>query len=1194
MDIYQKLGIEHTDFSLADTNRVVRESKRNSVYWNADTATPDIVDLYTLIQQEHTFNFFTRKTKKIAIGNGKQSELWPLHFKQQNTFFTQGVKPLGLGYGMMIYKSPKSGLVLFRAPLFILPVELIHLEDNWYLQTLEHFQINPFLAEYLEEEYELDDLKGLEKFEILEELENIGLHSDGPVGKLFSKPVEALLSPKEEMNLPNGLHLMPKGFLAFFDKRIPQQGNWLKYHKNSLPKTDNRYSLKHQIGLMPANPDSAYLLSKIETTRNQILAGCRSYDKLLTVVNLLSNALSNGKRAVVIAKNTLPLFQVQKKLLELGLGSFTFLLKNENSDFQPLVALLRQRHQSLQKTIPFSKENFEHELEKYQRKYDDLLQAQKLKQQTFLGKYSFTDIVGRYVSANKICGRELLNAQLSSRAFEFTQEEYQQIKKDVESSEALFDGVGTLRHPLRKLHTSIFEIENEEDALGHVAFLIATFKDRGEELLHTYITKQAAYNEALKRNYYAHYDSMQAQIKEIKDFVFESKGRYGEDFESSGNTRLSFYGTFSKRYKTIQNTRLQLAQLYKNLVQAYQARPYFEYQFPRHTDAMVNRLMTTVEDYEEKLLDWRNRIPAIVDVERSRLNVQTVNMELDYEDQINSLEFDHDIFVEELNQAQLLEEWQKSSQHTLSTRQQHIESIIEQLESTELGLRDFKEFYPWQQNWLAMPDLSKKIVKALVRVKPRNWLAAFESWYLHQCLSAKMVAVEGKTEVLTDSYLTDLMQVKSQMVRQIEWLWHLLQTDILKNNNYEEAFIKDCFDKSNPLEFWNVDYLLQKGLPLVSTFLPVLFVTERQASVLNQQSESAVFDLVITLESDNLDEVFASTCYGLGKRSIAIQHRMLNKIQEQSAQIALRVQSAQNEVLFDIKNELFYDNQLLKLPSLKGEPIGIRYYPCDGNFNPLTQTNQKEVEAILHHLNQISPNEVGRYPMIGIACTTTAQAVKLHQLLLREKEADNPIVKSLFREGLGIWAQGEQACRRYDEVMLSVVASPEDIGTDFCYEILESVRNGLHLFADKDISIENEHPFNRILAKAKPLETAGIEQMDVLDLAPFSNEVYTSLIAYFEKGRLKVHHPFNLFLPGSIVVEPLHEIQPKAIILTDKIPSGISIPTVEWEAQVLRHLEQVGYRVYTASAKKWWNDAHHEARKLAGEIIRLDNSDYSK
>ncbi|MBK9016420.1 MAG: hypothetical protein IPM82_21415 [Saprospiraceae bacterium] len=60
---------------------------------------------------------------------------------------------------------------------------------------------------------------------------------------------------------------------------------------------------------------------------------------------------------------------------------------------------------------------------------------------------------------------------------------------------------------------------------------------------------------------------------------------------------------------------------------------------------------------------------------------------------------------------------------------------MEQLESTQLNMRDFKPFHAWQSNWLGLGSLGQKVVRALVKVKPGDWVAAFESWYFNSLLA---------------------------------------------------------------------------------------------------------------------------------------------------------------------------------------------------------------------------------------------------------------------------------------------------------------------------------------------------------------------------------------------------------------------------------------------------------------------------
>lgn len=1180
----EKLNIEAKLAPLRDIKKLARESKRTSVYWNAAATDLKIVDLSLSLTQENLASFLSGTKEGINLKGEQGNQLKSLHYRQQNAFFSEKVHVLAIGLGLLVYKSPTSGLTLFKAPIFLKEVRLNYGLGEWQLEDLEEsWEINPFVLDYLKEEQGLESSAIEEVLTVLKSTDSLDASS---FQELLANQYEAFVPSDLNTAASAGLHYFQNAILSVFDKNIPAQKTWIQFSKKTAEPSE--YRLKHQIGLLPANPDSASLLEGIKNQKVQYLKGGRSQDKLITAVNLLSNALSNGKRCLVISKYTLPLFQVQQKLLKLGLGGYSFLIKDSKKDFQPLVAMMQQRHQLNKKDVSFYQEGFEHDLNKFQRLDERLGQHYRLKSQLILGEESFSSIVGKYVAANKICGRELLNAQLNAKAFEFHESEYQSMKNNVAISEGLFEGVGTLRHPLRKLHQSVFEFENRKDALGQVQFLITTFKERGEALLHSFITKQASYNESLKRNYYAHFDSTQILIKKIKDFVFEQKGRFGEDFEKAGSTRLSLYGTFSKKFKAIGIARLELASLYKTLLHTYKNRPHFEFQFSYSSDASVTNLVATVQEFEQKLLDWKNRIPSIVDVERSRLNLQTVNEHLDFQDQISALEFGHELFIEELNQANLFEDWKKSSQNTLPTRQQHLEDVIEMLETTELGLRDFDGFYPWQEFWLQMPETSKKLVKALVKVKPKNWTAAFESWYFHHCLSAKMLDKEGLSPVKSQEYLAALMQVKSKMVKQIDGLWQAQQISAFKEYSTNGDLVDCCF--GNNKKDWGVQQLLEDGLVLLSSFIPVLFLSEKEARKLQTTEALEAFDFVLGLEANSLGPVFKESLSALGKRSILIEQGSFDKSQSKIERLSKSILTNQDPTIFKLKNDFYFGGELKRMPYQHLREGGIFPKRCHGQFDAFHQSNTVEIEAILSHLNKVDTDDSGRYPMIGIACASLSQAEELHQRVLKEKEAGNSQIKGLLREGFGIWSKGESPSRRYDEVILSLCTDeyPVDSYDTFIFNCLESTRRSLHVLHSFEPETGDrilDSLLSKTIKRNRESNSRGLE----VACPAFSKEVYQNLVSYFEKGRVTLESPVAEMINAVIAIEPLYEGQALTLVLTEGVTYSAKMPVLEWEDQVLRNLKQKGYNVLIASAEKWWKNAHQEARKLAGELIRMDN-----
>lgn len=149
----------------------------------------------------------------------------------------------------------------------------------------------------------------------------------------------------------------------------------------------------------------------------------------------------------------------------------------------------------------------------------------------------------------------------------------------------------------------------------------------------------------------------------------------------------------------------------------------------------MQKVRQNLTNFEKTLQHWRTSHPAFVQEGIQRLNAKGIQSDAIFYTPITELEYGLDQLIAELNTVRLYQQPFENKMLTIPKRQKYLEEIIEQLENTRLYLREYEVFYDWQRHWLLVPENGKKIIRALVKVKPNDWLQAFESWYLHHCLN---------------------------------------------------------------------------------------------------------------------------------------------------------------------------------------------------------------------------------------------------------------------------------------------------------------------------------------------------------------------------------------------------------------------------------------------------------------------------
>ncbi len=1237
---------------------------RKGIYFNAlPIISEDRVDIGEIDESGNDFTY--RWVKELLdMGNGFKldikayhkslTDIERLYFNAQTHRKNHSRNALAFGYPLFIDIAPASPTGYMVAPLFIWEVSLEPKTPGvWTLNRKRDHNLsyNHLLVNRLVEKYSLKDIE--QRFrkliygrqltrQSLSEFGNslaVNLEISGNISSIATQACPTL----DQLNLFDNFPIIRwSGTLGIFplqkiDKK--ERFNTLNPKGVALKTVSAR---KHEFGILPSDPNQKNILVNLDKSDLMVVQGAKGTGKSYLITNLISNLLSNGQRCLILASNTNSLSSIQRNLMNLGLQRLSYIFKDPRVDKLTMINSIKGIPSFKGKSTVFDENEFNVILEKTKRQHQDLEQNHQLINQVAFGTDNWTETVGRFLSNNRQEGRELLNTQLNPKDFDFVFREQDRLSQNIARSESLFSSIGTINHPLTELNGAIFEAQSSEDLKTRIEANVNYFKQKSEQLLHRYITQTADYNETLKDNYFIHFEELKNEIKEVKEFILTESSKYGTEFSESSNTKLKMFGVFSKKIQTIRQSRNQLLQKYQQLISAYNQRQYFDYKFAEIPDGNVSLIKREVEDFEHTIEDWKNRIPSIVDIESNRLNIHTVHPHLDYKGRISDLEYQHDLLIDEINEAKLFDEWINNNNNTIAKRQKHIEKLAESLEHIELNLRDFDTFFPWQKNWLSLSEQERKIIRAIVKVKPKSWLSAFESWYFHHCLQNKYVhKTVDKNKRESNEFLSNYEQLRQQMSNQIQHHWskhHSTVVDKLRKENHfahQLIFSKNSYtlSKENTLS-----EIFSKSIAEISNFLPVMMMSSHAAGVLLPHLEG-VFDYVIVEDGENIPTHDIIDLLDIGKHAIItgdsfamtqIDGNILDFAQEQTPKtypLSIHHQNLSNDI-FLFKNEIFYNGQLRnrKLNSAKVASSFLEL--VGGEYDITTKTNRAEVDYILDLLAGLQANVDGAYPKIGIICLTTAQRDLFRTEVLSRKQNNAVLSKLLLnlqKSGLEILHIGEIESYAFDISYISLtfggfeVDENDTVQINLLNQALNKNNTNLLLSSSKEdiyicsslsrdfteyFSQHNEHEGLYIISNlTKYLQAESFEnkkyilermKQRILPLSPpsdsiFVEEVIHYLQPYLEKNRLTNESVLDNTTKTSFMVYPLYDNQPTIVILCDGIQFEAKTGAYHWEKEIVRLAEEQAYKILHTNSYDWWKNPAQEARKLASQIIRIDN-----
>lgn len=1211
----------------------------------------DCADLFTLDAGDFAIKcvreLVDNKAFELPVQANHPASLWFNHFyfESRNREKVFGTKNLGIGYPLV---TAKVGGYELCAPLFVWQV---YLEPH--AQQPDHWSVQKNDAQFIVPNYPLfhliDTLHGADLTKRARQLtENKTL--DARSLTELADGVRMLLHLSED-GLPLSVQPCPS------DPRHDHTGllRWSAVAGifPTLPRTTATYApvvapdlpaemeWRHSFTLLPLDPSQRNALQAVQKNALTVVEGASGTGKTYLISAIVINALSNGKKCLVVSKSIQSLRRAQKFLLEKGFGDVSFILRDIEGDHLMLADMLRMASENKNKAS-YDEELFKSVLNKVMREQRKLDNAWDTLHEPLFGDKSFTELVGQFLRSNRSEGKDLLLSQLNPADFLFNKDEYEGIVAAIYDSEPLFRRFPTLHHPLNKLHDAVFLDHSAEDGLAWTETQVKSLLDKATAIHHRYITKTNDYAEALLDHYEQHYADLAGQTKRIRETIEDGVQRFGPDFEKPASTTEKLYGVFSDRYKQISEAKEKLGEDFEALRRTYSLRKYFDFDFPPFFDTRnIKKIAELAKDFDAALRLWRRRIPAVVREDVRRLNNKSIHAELDFREQIKELEYAMDIFLEEFNAAGFYRDTVKHEMLTIPKRQEFLEDVIARLEDTQFYLRDFQDFYIWQRHWLKLSPPEQKVVRALCKIKPRNWMAAFESWYLHHLLQNEYNPSFQWDDDTIKNYHDSSAELSRLLPLQISMLWQNRKNKALRTlKSAEPSAYKTWFGKNNRSlsKTQKAETLFQHHTEALTETLPVLLVTPQVASDVVQAS-NLLFDLILVDEAHNIPKQECYQLFDMAKSIVVFgdaKQDMTPSAEDDllefcktlgSSTYTLEYQHQDSPEEWIRFNQLAFGTPFQRLPSGRSAREVTVVENVEGRYDETTGTNEAEARQIIDWLNLIEPTPAKTYPVVGIACSTIQQRDLIAGQLLKirqRKTAGHEKIQQLHLNGLGVYQFAELQGQHVDILLLSITHGLIDaqgtltshlhfwntqLGFNQLHVVLtratqkiyiaHSIPPGLHTVLAANKSFIGTCVLSHLVTFGESVQRGDQEvaeeqlrHMKALLNYPdstyqsntFMQEVEYALQPYFEPGQLRRNVPVEGVVVPLLVQSGNH----RSLLLYDGVLAKTPLPSYEWEAKVKRYFNKLGVDTVPTLSVQWWKSPRQEARKLAARLLRRE------
>jgi HPt (histidine-containing phosphotransfer) domain-containing protein len=1153
---------------------------------------------------------------------------------------------LGLGFPYFLGKDTEGKAI--AAPLLIWQLDIeaaAKLNGGWTIlrKPLHRVVPNYFLLSYWQQTYGFDALplfEALEKKNPIRAKDLLQLYTElsDELGLAAEEAEEAELEIENAPSIKDFEATDQKGiirWMATFGLFPPLNASFASSAAEAEPPSKK---LAHPYSPIVLSPEQATAYEIFSKHSALWIGGASGSGKSWLGLHTAINALLNGQHCLVVSKSAGALRQYQEQLIQHGLGRLAFLLRDNIQDKQLFLNLIKAAILAKAPETNYEQKDYQFHTDKLERLKAKLDNAYRSTRKLVFRGHNWTNTVGLYLQSIQKEGRELLATQVNAADYDFTNEEFDQLREAITSCFELFQRTHTQRSSLNNLNPGIFLRMEKEEAAGFIEEKLEQLIEKGKRLQHWYINRIDTYSNLLANHYENYFEQLSALIIQLEDHIADQYARYGTSFGESSSRGLNIRKFFSSEASTKANAQAKIFEQFEKIKQQFNKSAYFDFDFlPDRELRSVSVVQQQLDAFQKSLQEWRMRQREIVQDEVGRLSLKTAHPKLNFDQQLEDLENSLNGFLEQINESGLYHLPFHNKTLVIPKQQRLLENVQEHLEETQNALPDFDNFYDWQSNWLELDGKARRLINVFVKVQPDNWLAALESWFFDNLLTKHYEAILpadiedikalGKSfEALKHLYLPYLLE-----------FWHQRKEKAFKKfrRQHKKAYQAILDDKI--LSHQAFARFFKKGSSAIHEAMPILLTSpELLAHTLSKAGR--VYDVIIVEEAQLLNEQETQFLNAISSRTMFLGYD--NPQAPPPAKVYLEAIDAPRCQLDTIWAE--YPSDLISAiqkfqHEQKNDLFAGRIYleQVDGRYDEQLQNNEEEALRAISLLNEIKRTPQRTYPSVGIVGFTKGQRFLISSYLLDIKQRRSngvETIQQLERNGMMVLSIDELEGQHFDYLIISGTYGPIGLAGTMAEEFHElSGENGVNALstlmsrAHKGVFFLNSIPrvvledcldqqswngaylyamyveyLNAIQHENAPQINTILETLserkpatEVVYPVPtvFIEQVQSYLAPYLGKGQARIHQYPELD-EAPIQIPLSRQAGRSSWIDMDVFLGQTPYTDHRWEYAHILALEKNDDWPFYCHSANWWRNPNQEARKLASFIIKAEKEGY--
>ena len=989
--------------------------------------------------------------------------------KQNNDIFQEhGLKPFGFGYPIIYKRDSKDPKNIIKAPLIIWALEIEedrkHI-NKWTIKRDEEFPIyfNDVLISHIEKD------EGVKLSKIRKELLEDYILDNSEINEIVSDFLNQFGSKLGISEIQNSLNnfqrcdsfsdqedlinRIPKiinaGVLGLFinqKQSIIEDYNLVIERDTNIEESNliNENFKINPFSAIDTDPSQQSVLNCLAQKNKIIIHGPPGTGKSQSLTAIITNALANHAKCLVVCEKRTALEVISKNLNKLGVEKLIALIEDTSKDRRVIVDTARETIDEINKTMyrykdyKFNEPEFAKLIIDTKEIRNEILNFHASLNEQIFNNDNWTNLVGRFLHSSKNLSTSDFDKKINKEIFSLNYQEYTSLSKSVLKLSYYFDKYNP---SISALEFVIYETIKGLDNTSVYDSLNDTLIESNKTLLNISeiaVKLLSEYESELSVDCTNHFKNIKKKIQCLTNISTKHNTHWL--FERNTwlpNSLLSLLSFFSSTHKEILSDKREFIQLYGDLKTEIITCQYFIP--PKLSDTYTESLNTVfinIISLEESTETWFTTLSNFITEKVSNFGLSDTQKFESVAITQKKFQIAYENLLTNHNKENIFNVSYLNARATIISIVETLNQVRNKLVAIQSELDSIHDFIEWKAFYTSLDTKTKAIVDAIIQTDIRIGDLLFDSWYFNKVLninnSQKISGVESLLENITKN--TDTL--KEQTIKKILAYWQTKRIEsIYRFNNANSINAKQLFSKKTSAgRKQTLRQIIFQDFELFTDIFPVVMVNPSVCSSIFPLKEN-LFDIVIFDEASQLriEDTFCALIRGKIRIISGDEHQMPpssyfqsnefyidsesdedNEITEEQTKrqfddaiVNLAYQESlldyaselnyldadlqihyrsRHPLLIDFSNAAFYGKKLNPLPEIV-DYKPIRFIQVNGIYN--NQVNEIEVKQVINLLKtNIHKDEHGYFPSIGIATFNLHQRNLIIDEINREANAD--------------------------------------------------------------------------------------------------------------------------------------------------------------------------------------------------------------